>query len=198
MRRRRPRALLIDFDGVLRQYDRAIQVEPRYGLEPGAFLAAGLEWTRYLPAVTGEWTRAKWLASIAEATGAPAAALSEWDEYRGYVDESVLAFVREVRASGTPVALVTNATDDLRDDLARFNLAEEFDAIVSSAEIGWHKPSRDFFEAACKVVGLQAEECLLVDDTARNVSGARAAGLSAMRWTGLDDLRYLRTALLSS
>lgn len=196
-RRRKALALLLDFDGVLRHYDQAVsaQIEQLHGLPPGAFLEAGLEWTRYIPAVTGTWTRERWLDAIAEATGAPREAVMEWDTYRGYIDHEVLAFVREVRAAGRPVGLATNATSDLRDDLARFDLGTEFDAVISSAEIGSHKPSKEFFVAACAAIGTPAEMVLFVDDTDRNVAGARAAGLSALRFTGLDDLRYIRAAL---
>lgn len=198
MRRRHvAHALLIDFDGVLRHYDRPLseQIEERHGLPRGAFLEAGLEWTRYIPAVTGAWTRSQWLDAIAEATGAPREAVLEWDAYRGYIDHEVLAFVREVRAAGRPVGLATNATSDLRDDLTRFDLDHEFDAVISSAELGHHKPSREFFLAACAAIGTKVEMVLFVDDTDRNVQGARASGLSAYRFTGLGDLHYIRAAL---
>ncbi|HEX6683292.1 MAG TPA: HAD-IA family hydrolase [Candidatus Limnocylindrales bacterium] len=196
-RRHKAHALLIDFDGVLRHYDRPLseQIEELHGLPRGAFLEAGLEWTRYIPAVTGAWTRERWLDAIAEATGAPREAVMEWDTYRGYIDHEVLAFVREVRAAGRPVGLATNATSDLRDDLARFDLGQEFDAVISSAELGSHKPSKEFFVAACAAVGTPAEKVLFVDDTDRNVQGARVAGLSSLRYTGLGDLRYIRAAL---
>lgn len=177
----------MDFDGVLRVYDR----------DPGPFLAAGLEWSRYIPAVTGVWTRAQWLDSIAEATGAPRDEVAEWDAYRGRIDESALDLVRQARAAGKVVGLATNATSDLRDDLARFGIVDEFDHVFSSAEIGWHKPSREFFAAVLQALALPAPECLLVDDTPRNIAGARAAGLLAMRWSGPADLGYLRAALLS-
>jgi putative hydrolase of the HAD superfamily len=187
LKRRPPKALLIDFDGVLRVYDR----------DPGPFLEAGLEWSRYLPAVTGLWTRAQWLDAIAEATGAPREDVAEWDSYRGRIDRTILDLVREVRAGGKTVALATNATSDLRDDLALFGIESDFDHVFSSAEIGWHKPSREYFTAVLAQLGLPAGECLLLDDTARHVAGARAAGLLAMRWTGLGDLGYLRAALLA-
>jgi putative hydrolase of the HAD superfamily len=196
MNRRKPaEALLIDFDGVLRKYERTESIEARYGLPDGTFLNTGLEWTRYVPAVTGAWTRAQWLDAIADATGAPRHALDEWDAYRGVVDQDVLAFVREIRAAGVPVGLATNATDDLREDLSKLDLDGEFDAVISSAEVGSFKPSREYFVTACAAVGTAKEFCLLLDDTHRNVMGARAAGLLAMRYTGLDDLHYVRSAL---
>jgi putative hydrolase of the HAD superfamily len=185
--RRRPTAfaLLIDFDGVVRHYDRPAN----------AFLNAGLSWKLYIPAVTGVWTRSQWLDAIAKETGASREEVSEWDSYRGRVDEDALGLVRQVRAAGRPVALATNATDDLLDDLELLGLTGEFDAVVSSAEIGVHKPSKDFFTAACKAVETVPKECLFVDDAHRNIEGARAAGLSALRWTGPADIPYVLSAL---
>ncbi|WP_020523378.1 HAD-IA family hydrolase [Catelliglobosispora koreensis] len=188
-RRHKANALLIDFDGVLRQWDRP--ANPRHD----EFLAAGLSWKLYVPAVTGVWTRAQWIDAIAAETGATAGELSDWESYRGFIDDKVLALVREVRAAGRPVALCTNATDDLRDDLALLGVSDAFDAVVSSSEIGVHKPSREFFDAACGALGVPAKWCLFVDDTHRNVEGARAAGLSAMRWTSDADIPYVRAAL---
>jgi putative hydrolase of the HAD superfamily len=197
VRRVKPRALLIDFNGVVQGYDRPYEVEPRYGLQAGAFHAAAMDQSRYLPAVTGQWTRSQWLDAIAEGTGAPREALTEWDSYKGYIDDEVLAFVREVRASGKPVGLASNATEDFRDDLALFGLEQEFDAVLASAEMGLCKPAREFFTAACEALDVPATECFFVDDSERNVMGARAAGLPAIRWTGREVLPYLRAVMLA-
>jgi len=202
--RPRPDALLIDFDGVLRQHDPFVTaaVETRYGLQPGTVLETALEWPRLLPAITGRITRVEWLTRVAEAlssrVGGAAEARSllvEWDAYRGAVVPEVLAFVRSVRRSGTRVALATNATDDLDLDLAAFGLVDEFDAVANSAALGVHKPAREYFEAACRLVDTPPDRCLLLDDDDRNVRGARAAGLSALRFSGLADLEYARAAL---
>ncbi|MEV4416490.1 HAD-IA family hydrolase [Catellatospora sp. NPDC049609] len=197
MRRKPAEALLIDFDGVLRHHDPAAygDFEARHGVAPATLLASGLEWARQLPAIVGHITRQQWLDAIAEHTGASAAALTEWDAYRGYIDQTVLAFVREVRAAGRKVGLATNATDDLHDDLALFDLKDDFDAVLSSADLGVHKPTKQFFAQACQALATPPSLCLFVDDTDRNIRGARVAGLLAARWSGPDDLRYLRAAL---
>ena len=202
----RPRAyvLLLDFDGVLRHYDPTVSAaaERRYGLSPGSVLETALEWNRLLPAITGRITRAEWLTRVAEALsdrvgGLPAARslMVEWDAYRGAVVPEVLAFVRSVRRGGIRVVLATNATDDLDLDLAAFGLTGEFDAVANSSTLGVHKPTREFFEAACRLVDTAPERCLFVDDDDRNVRGARAAGLSALRFSGVADLAYVRAAL---
>jgi putative hydrolase of the HAD superfamily len=200
----RPTALLIDFDGVLRTFDPSTnaKIEQRYGLEPGTVLATALEWDRLLPAISGRQTRAEWLATVAadlaDQVGGPERAaelMAEWEVYPGFIDPSVLAFVRDVRAAGLPVCLATNSTIEFRDVLATFGLTDEFDAVAISAELGVHKPAKEYFQAACALIETPPARCLLVDDTDRMIRGARAAGLTAYRYTPGDDLSYPRRAL---
>jgi putative hydrolase of the HAD superfamily len=194
--RERPSALLVDLDGVLRVWDPEFTagVERRYGLAPGALLTAGLAPDRLRPLVTGQISRAEWQAGIGEAVGS-AEAVAEWATFRGTVDLDVLGLIRSVRAAGRPVALATNADDAARADLAVLGLTDELDAVANSAELGVAKPAAEFYATACAAVGVPPRGCLLVDDTDRNVRGARAAGLAAHRWTGPADVPYLRAAL---
>ncbi len=203
MRRRRPTALLVDFDGVLRSYDMRVPgpLETANGLDEGEILAVASDPALLIPAILGRVSRAGWLTDIAVALADRVGGLetaeklvADWDTYRGEIVPEVLDTIEFLRAAGVPVALCTNATDDLRDDLARFGLAEAFDAVASSAEIGYVKPMPEFYRAACDAVDTAPGYCLLVDDTVRNIAGARAAGLLGYRYTGVDDLAYVRTA----
>ena len=203
MRRRRPTALLVDFDGVLRSYDMRVPgpLETANGLDEGEILAVASDPALLIPAILGRVSRAGWLTDIAVALADRVGGLetaeklvADWDTYRGEIVPEVLDTIEFLRAAGVPVALCTNATDDLRDDLARFGLAEAFDAVASSAEIGYVKPMPEFYRAACDAVDTAPGFCLLLDDTVRNVAGARAAGLLGYRYTSVDDLAYVRTA----
>jgi putative hydrolase of the HAD superfamily len=191
------KALLLDLDGVLRLYDAAVDhvVEDRYGLDHGTIFKTAMEPARYQTLISGGWTRAQWLADVAEYLELPADAMAELTAYRGYVDHEVLAFVRDVRAAGRPVALCTNAPIDLDDDLAQLGLAGEFDAVVNSSAVGTAKPTPDYFRAACIAVRTVPRLCLFVDDSHRNVEGARRVGIAAYRWNGVADLPYLKAAL---
>jgi putative hydrolase of the HAD superfamily len=204
MRRQRPSALLVDLDGVLRRWDRQVDadVEQRYDLPPGSILDTATTWDLLRPAITGEVTHAQWMARVVDAlarrtgdAGRARAAVAERERYRGEVDPEVLALLREVRGAGTRVGLATNATDVLDADLAALGLTHEVDAVVNSSALGVRKPSREYFALACRAVGAAPARVLLLDDDDRAVSGARAAGLSAYRWTGPGDLRYLRAVL---
>ncbi|AGL20409.1 HAD family hydrolase [Actinoplanes sp. N902-109] len=201
MLRQPAKALLIDLDGVVRRWDPSVAagVESSYGLAPGTLMRTAFDWELLRPAVAGEMTDAEWMWLIAKRLpldfDVAEKAVAEWQQHRGEVDPAVLAFVREVRAAGRPVGLATNATDRLRGDLTALGLTDEFDAIVSSTELRIHKPAPEFFAGACQAVGLQAPWVLFVDDDDRVVRGARAAKLLAFRWTGGQDLPYLRKAL---
>jgi putative hydrolase of the HAD superfamily len=204
MRREPAAGLLVDVDGVLREWDPAVATaaERRHGLASGALLSTAMDWPVLRPAVSGEVSHAQWLAEVIRRLSADGAdpvaataAVRDWQEYRGEVDPDALALVREVRAAGRPVGLATNATDLLDADLAALGLTGEVDVVVNSSVVGFPKPSREFFAAACRAIGLPAARVLLVDDDDRAVRGARVAGLSAYRWTGPDDLPYVRGAL---
>lgn len=202
--RARPSALLIDFDGVLRRFDPAVTAvaEQRFGLAPGSVLDVALGWPRLEPVITGRMSHADWLREIASALtdrvgGADRARdlMAEYDAYHGAIVPEVLAFARTARQAGVRVVLATNATDMLGPDLDTFGISGDFDAIANSSVIGSYKPQKDFFLAACALVDTPPSQCLLVDDSDRNVRGARAAGLSALRFSGPADLSYVRAAL---
>lgn len=204
MARERATALLLDLDGVLRRFDPAVAagVEREYGLADGVLTEIAMQWGRLQPVLTGQVTHADWVTSVADALAEPAggpdrarAAVEQWQRYRGEVDTEVLDFVREVRAAGITVGLATNATDLLDADLAALGLAGELDVVVNSSTLGVHKPAPEYFQAACQALATPPARVLFVDDEDWAVRGARAAGLSAHRWGGHADLRYLRAAL---
>lgn len=201
MLRQPAQAMLIDLDGVLRRWDPSVPaaVEESYGLAPGTLLSTAMSWDLLRPAVAGEITDAEWMQLVATRLPLPGEdakqAVAEWQQHRGTVDPEVLAFVQEVRAAGRPVGLATNATDLLRGDLERLGLTDEFDVVVSSYELKVHKPAPEFFERACAALNVEPPWVLFVDDDDRAVRGARVAKLPSLRWSGPQDIPYLRKAL---
>ncbi|RLP85223.1 MULTISPECIES: HAD family hydrolase [unclassified Micromonospora] len=204
MARERATALLLDLDGVLRRFDPAVaaEVEREYGLADGVLTEIAMQWGRLRPVLTGQVSHADWVSSVADALAEPAggperarAAVEQWQRHRGEVDTEVLDFVREVRGAGIKVGLATNATDLLDADLATLGLTGEVDVVVNSSTLGVHKPAPEYFQAACVALRTPPAKVLFVDDEDWAIRGARAAGLSAHRWGGHGDLRYLRAAL---
>ena len=189
-------ALLVDLDGVLRLFDpdHVVAVERRHGLPAGSIERTAFAWDRLRPVITGKITHQEWLDRIAEALDAPDA-VAEWASHRGSVNPDVLELVRTLRAQGVPVGIATNSTDWLDRDLDQLGLRDEVDVVVNSSVVGQHKPTREFFAAACEAIGFPADRCLFIDDEHRHVEGARVAGLAALRYSGPEALRYVQAAI---
>ncbi len=89
--------------------------------------------------------------------------------------EAMSTAVRSARAAGVPTGLVSNSWS--LDHYDRAMLAELFDAIVISAEVGMHKPQPEIFLLAAERVGRGPQFCLFVDDLRENCDGAAAVGM---------------------
>ena len=86
------------------------------------------------------------------------------------------------------LAVVSNFdyTPTALDILERAGVADLFDTIVVSDEIGWRKPRRDIFDAALGRLGVRAAESLFVGDRAdMDVLGAQHVGMDAA-WINRD------------
>lgn len=191
------RALLLDFDGVLRIWNRAndAQSELQAGLPAGALLKTAFDPTLLLPALTGRVSDEAWRQQVAARLLAdyPQAnadlAVRMWSESPGEIDLDVLSTIRSCHES-VAVVLVTNATTRLRRDLERVGLAAAFDHVISSAEVGHAKPDREIFARALATAGVADSEAFFVDDDARNVSAAAQYGIDGHVYRGLPQLLY--------
>jgi HAD superfamily hydrolase (TIGR01509 family) len=81
------------------------------------------------------------------------------------------------------LGLLSNANDDLRAMLVeRWQIADLFDDMIISAEVGLLKPDRRIYELAVNRLGVQPDEAVFIDDMLINVEGARIAGLEAIQY----------------
>jgi epoxide hydrolase-like predicted phosphatase len=93
-------------------------------------------------------------------------------------DELMVAAVRDARSSGIRTGLVSNSWSTSHYD--RHLLAELFDAVVISAEVGMHKPQPEIYLLAADRLGLAPARCVFVDDLRENCAGAEAVGMTAV------------------
>jgi putative hydrolase of the HAD superfamily len=96
-------------------------------------------------------------------------------------DDAVPA-LRRARAAGLTVAVLTNGDEtQQRRKLDRLGLAPEIDVLIASSALPAGKPDPRAFAAAVGLLGLPAEEALMVGDSLdKDVRGAVAAGLPAV------------------
>ncbi|WP_331767195.1 HAD-IA family hydrolase [Embleya sp. NBC_00896] len=195
-------AVLCDIDGVLRHWPVADDLERAHALPLGALAAAAFAPARLMPAITGEVTDEEWrsavVADLTDVHGSmdrARAAVAAWSDLVPIVDREVVALLARLRGVA-PVALVSNATTRLEWDLARQGLADLADTVVNTARVGVAKPDPRVYRIAAERVGTPVRRCLFVDDTPANVAAAREAGMTALHYRRIDDLRIALAPLL--
>ena len=102
----------------------------------------------------------------------------------GYRNLKTLAWMRELKAAGYKVGILTNMPPTMaprfRDVFADFIAVA--DAMVISGEEGVFKPQKRIYDLLAKRIGLSAEELCFVDDVESNCDGARRAGWHAVQF----------------
>src|SRR6185436_9705794 len=88
--------------------------------------------------------------------------------------------IRAVKERGLRVGIISNWDSRLRTLLASLGLADEFETIVVSCEVGAEKPAPAIFAAALATMDVRPDEAFHVgDDLAADYHGARDAGLDS-------------------
>jgi putative hydrolase of the HAD superfamily len=95
--------------------------------------------------------------------------------------EDTIPALRELRADGHALVVVSNWDCALPDWLRGAGVLELVDGVVTSAEVGVAKPDARVFRRALELTGAGAEQAVHVGDSRDNdVEGARAAGIRAV------------------
>jgi epoxide hydrolase-like predicted phosphatase len=183
--------LLIDYGGVLTtdlfdSFRAFCEVE---GLEPEAIgqsfrrdpscreLLIGLE--------TGKLDEEEFEVRFAEILGVSSPKLIERLMGDSKPDEEMVAAVASARRQGVRTGLISNSWGTRRYDRAQ--LAELFDGVVISGEVGIRKPAPEIYELGCREIGLAPERCVFVDDLPFNLEPAAELGMATVHHTATTD-----------
>ncbi|MGI9822837.1 HAD family hydrolase [Agromyces sp. Marseille-Q5079] len=190
------RVVLFDLDGVIRHFDpdHLAGIERRHGLTSGTI--AGIAFAKPLidEVTTGRITRAEWVRRVSESAGSAPAA-EEWGVQPAVVDDALLELSDEIRGLGLTTAVLTNGTDTIPAEIAALGIADRFDAIFNSADIGFVKPDVRAFEHVLDALGVIGSEVFFTDDTASKLAGADRLSMRTHVFDSVDGLRdQLRAA----
>ncbi len=98
------------------------------------------------------------------------------------LDTGLVKYLRSMRRL-YKTGLLSNAWDDLRTVLVqKWKIADAFDELVISAEVGMAKPDPRIYLLAAERLGVLPEEAVFVDDFIENVQGARQVGMQAIHF----------------
>ena len=193
------RHLLLDFGGVclLNPVELHRSFERRMGLPEGTFTWMGPVdpstdslWQKLL---AKEVTEREYWHQRAKDVGEAAGRGGEWT-LRDYMSEaykepeqviireSARAIVRDAKAAGRKVGILTNDLYDFHGEawVDSISFFDEVDTITDASRIPALKPDPRAFEQALSDLDVRREDVVFVDDQIRNVEGSRAFGLETV------------------
>jgi len=116
-----------------------------------------------------------------ESTVSVEVALRVWTEIEPATD--VLNLVRLLRSSGISVSLATNQQAHRANFMTNsLGYRACFDHLLYSCELGFTKPSVEYFSSALAKIAIEPSEVLFIDDHEANVAAARSCRLHAERF----------------
>ena len=120
-------------------------------------------------------------------------ALSDWWKYPLEGVPGIEALIAELKEAGCSLFLLANAHRTVHTYINRVPGIKNFNGLLASCDWRLLKPEPAIYDALLGRFGLTAWECLLIDDEAANVDGARRVEMEAVLFTG--DMARLRREL---
>jgi epoxide hydrolase-like predicted phosphatase len=127
---------------------------------------------------TGAIAEEQFEARLATSLGVPAPRLIERLFAATRPDDAMIEALRRARAGGVLTGLVSNSWGTSR--YPRDLLAELFDGIVISGEVGMRKPTPEIYALGAERIGLPPADCVFVDDLGFNLAPAAELGMATV------------------
>lgn len=128
----------------------------------------------------------------------------EVEEFRAKVragevrNEALLAYISNLRGSHKTAMLSNIAENSLKRRFSDDELAQYFDQVVVSAEIGFIKPSREAYLITANRLEVEPSECIFTDDKIEFCEAATSVGMQAILYTNFIQFRQDLESLLES
>ena len=182
------RAVIFDYGGVLRDDGREgwSAVDRDSSLPTDALWSAFHDIPEYQQsrrgAIDADAFRAAIRRRLATVAARADAALTALDRYLAALpalDADMRALVERLRAAGrVKLGLLSNAGRGWTARLRAKGVADFFDDVVVSADVGLAKPDPEVFRLAARRLGVEPTACLMIDDQPQHLLSAQRAGLA--------------------
>ncbi|MBN1267039.1 MAG: HAD family phosphatase [Anaerolineales bacterium] len=115
------------------------------------------------------------------------------------IDQDLMVYIRSLKQDYT-VGMITNAWPDIRFMLTSvWHVADAFESIIVSAEVGIVKPDAAIYHMALEALDTAPGEAVFIDDYIENIRGAEAVGMKGIHFTDREKtIQQLNALLLST
>ena len=182
------KGLIFDYGGVLwdMRWDLARTLEQEHGLRARTIVETlyGSETWQKLEVGVGD--RQAWLddshRALEVAAGRSLPRLHQHWRERQHLIAPNIDLIRRLRPK-YKTAVLSNADSTLKRALRESHgIADLFDDIVVSADVGMAKPDAQIYALSAQRLELTPGECVFIDDMPRNVEGAQSAGMRGIHF----------------
>lgn len=113
-----------------------------------------------------------------------------WHEMVPHAYDDSVAMLETLIDAGHDVTMLTNfAADTFSEARERYTFLNRPRGVTVSGEVGLLKPDRAIYDIHVESFGLEPAATLFIDDSEKNVEGARSAGWQAVHFSGAEKLR---------
>lgn len=184
------KAVIFDMDGTLIETSRMWKAA-----EMEVFSSLGVEVSETLSQLTESMTTTRvtefWFAqfpwkgpSLAEVERSVIRRVEQLVLEEGEAIDGVVESLSFFAERGLKLALASNAPMDVISAvLTKLNIGSYFDEVVSADHVISGKPDPHIFEFTSRKLGLDPDECLVVEDSVSGVLGAKRAGMQVLAIT---------------
>ena len=104
------------------------------------------------------------------------------------LNEPVVQLIKQLKVNFS-VGMLSNIGSSWYQQLVPEEVRDLFDVTVLSHEIGMVKPFPEIFEYLLNQLNMDPHQVLFIDDILDNCEGARAVGIAAIKYEGIEDLK---------
>ena len=117
-----------------------------------------------------------------------------WTDYR----DEMWQLTAEYRARGGKTAFLSNGIPEVMALVrSQRRLADYFDVVIVSYEVGFTKPDSRIYELCLNRLGVTAEDAVFVDDRVPNVEAAQKLGISTVWFRGDESVAEVARVIAS-
>ena len=114
--------------------------------------------------------------------------MAEWMELAGdrysktvELKPFIADYLQKCRENGIRMSLLSSCVPEHgRAVLSRYGLTDYFEHLIFATDLGMEKSDPRIFHEAAKICGVNAEDCVLFDDSSRSCRSAKQAGLKTV------------------
>ena len=98
-------------------------------------------------------------------------------------NQELLNFIKSLKSQGKKVFIMSNTTPETADVITHSDYAKLFDGLIFSTDTHTLKPEEKAYKMALKYFKLNANDTIFIDDSKKNVMGAKKVGLTGIHFT---------------